>query len=126
MVLWPIHQKYEIKKLIVSTYQASSGAGAEGMDELLKGTEAKLKNEDYKHTVFAHPLPFNLIPHIDKFQENGYTKEEMKVVWETLKIFGATQDQLKACSIFFMKHLFSLINRLCSDRFHVPRFEFLF
>lgn len=49
------------------------------MDELLSGTAAHLKGEPVVNNVFAHPLPFNLIPHIDKFQENGYTKEEMKV-----------------------------------------------
>lgn len=89
----------------MSTYQASSGAGAEGMEELLKGTEAKLKNEEYKNSVFAHPLPFNLIPHIDKFQENGYTKEEMKVVWETLKIFGTTEEQLKVISYSLIDYI---------------------
>lgn len=79
----------------MSTYQAASGAGAEGMEELLKGTEAKLKGDNPSNSVFAHPLPFNLIPHIDKFQQNGYTKEEMKVAWETCKIFGANESDLK-------------------------------
>jgi aspartate-semialdehyde dehydrogenase len=67
MALWPIHVNFRIKKLIVSTYQAASGAGAEGMDELLSGTRAKLNNEAVENKVFVHPLPFNLIPHIDKF-----------------------------------------------------------
>jgi len=79
----------------MSTYQAASGAGAEGMEELVTGTAAHLAGEAVTNTVFAHPLPFNLIPHIDKFQENGYTKEEMKVVWETLKIFGVTEGEMK-------------------------------
>lgn len=65
------------------------------MEELLKGTESKLKGEVVTNSVFVHPLPFNLIPHIDKFQPNGYTKEEMKVVWETIKIFGATEGDIK-------------------------------
>lgn len=95
VVLWPLHQKYTIKKMIVSTYQASSGAGQEGMDELIAGTTAALKGEQYSNTVFAHPLHFNLIPHIDKFQPNGYTKEEMKVAWETRKIFEEPEDNLK-------------------------------
>ena len=68
VALWPIHQQYRIKKLIISTYQAASGAGAEGMDELLAGTEAKLSGKEVVNSVFVHPLPFNLIPHIDKFQ----------------------------------------------------------
>lgn len=53
--------------MIVSTYQAASGAGAEGMEELLTGTATKLQGGQVVNTVFAHPLPFNLIPHIDKF-----------------------------------------------------------
>ena len=96
VALWPIHVKYGIKKLIMSTYQAASGAGAEGMDELIKGTESQLKTgEKPINNVFSHPLPFNVIPHIDKFQENMYTKEEMKVTWETLKIFGLTDQDIK-------------------------------
>mmetsp|Transcript_3799 Transcript_3799/g.6286 ORF Transcript_3799/g.6286 Transcript_3799/m.6286 type:complete len:344 (+) Transcript_3799:49-1080(+) len=95
VVLWPLHQEFGIKKLIMSTYQASSGAGAEGMEELINGTTAKLKGEEASNSVFAHPLPFNLIPHIDKFQENGYTKEEMKVAWETRKIFEVAENEMK-------------------------------
>ncbi|KAG6616942.1 aspartate-semialdehyde dehydrogenase [Phytophthora cinnamomi] len=87
MALWPLHCEFGIKKLIVSTYQAASGAGAAGMDELRDGAKAFLADEPVSNKVFSYPLPFNLIPHIDKFQENGYTKEEMKVTWETRKIF---------------------------------------
>lgn len=78
----------------MSTYQAASGAGAEGMDELLEGTKTYLQGNPVASSVFVHPLPFNLIPHIDKFQENGYTKEEMKVVWETRKIFGISEEDI--------------------------------
>merc|ERR1712118_484694 len=53
------------------------------------GTQKRLDGDEVKNEVFAHPLPFNVIPNIDSFMENGYTKEEMKVVWETQKIFGA-------------------------------------
>ncbi|CAH0475525.1 unnamed protein product [Peronospora belbahrii] len=87
MALWPLHCEFGIKKLIVSTYQAASGAGAAGMQELSDGAKSFLANEPVTYKVFSYPLPFNLIPHIDKFQENGYTKEEMKVTWETRKIF---------------------------------------
>merc|ERR1719310_1776453 len=62
------------------------------MTELEEGTRKKLGGEEPKNEVFAHPLPFNVIPHIDAFQDNGYTKEEMKVAWETQKIFGADID----------------------------------
>lgn len=95
VVLWPLHQRFGIKKLIMSTYQAASGAGAEGMEELQVGTLAKLTGKPVTNNVFVHPLPLNLIPHIDKFQLNGYTKEEMKVVWETIKIFGLTEEEIK-------------------------------
>jgi aspartate-semialdehyde dehydrogenase len=88
MALWPLHKKYRLKKVIASTYQAASGAGAEGIKELLKGCEEVLQGKKHENEFFAHPLPFNVIPHIDTFQENGYTKEEMKVTWETQKIFN--------------------------------------
>lgn len=95
MALWPLHQHFKLKKIIVSTYQAASGAGAQGVTELEEGTRQALEGKVFPNEVFAHPLPFNVIPHIDSFQSNGYTKEEMKVVWETQKIFG---DKSLACS----------------------------
>jgi aspartate-semialdehyde dehydrogenase len=92
MALWPLHQLFGLKKIIMATYQAASGAGQEGMDELLDGTKVYLDGGKAKNTIFAHPLPFNVIPQIDKFQENGYTKEEMKVAWECRKICGLPDD----------------------------------
>jgi aspartate-semialdehyde dehydrogenase len=86
--LWKLYKKYGLKKVIISTYQAASGAGNDGMNELLGGTKQYLAGETVKNEVFQHPLPFNVIPHIDTFQENLYTREEMKVVWEIGKIFG--------------------------------------
>jgi aspartate-semialdehyde dehydrogenase len=86
--LYEIHKKYGLNKVIISTYQATSGAGAGGMSELTEQTKNHLEGEEVKNENFQHPIPFNVIPHIDKFQENKYTKEEMKVVWETRKIFG--------------------------------------
>ena len=86
MALWPIHQKYKIKKAIISTYQAASGAGAPGMKELQDGMRDIVNGGNAKNECFAYPLPYNIIPHIDVFQENKYTKEEMKIVWETRKI----------------------------------------
>merc|ERR1719160_1539081 len=65
------------------------------MAELEQGIRSHISGERIKASVFAHPLPFNVIPHIDTFQANGYTKEEMKVVWETQKIFGSKEI---ACS----------------------------
>jgi len=88
MALAPIHNKFGIKKCIMSTYQAASGAGQPGMEELEQGCAAMATGGKAENKVFAHPLPFNVIPHIDKFLEDDYTKEERKVTWETRKIMG--------------------------------------
>lgn len=100
MALWPLHKLFTLKSVIMSTYQAASGAGQPGMDELQEGTRAVLSGEKEvaDNDIFAHPLPFNVIPHIDKFQENGYTKEEMKVTWETRKICGLADDFPVSCT----------------------------
>jgi len=71
MALWPIHQKYKVKRAIISTYQAASGAGAPGMQELKEGMLAVCTGGNAVNKVFAHPLPYNIIPHIDVFQSNG-------------------------------------------------------
>ena len=89
VALAPLHAAFGLKRVIVSTYQAASGAGAEGMAELERETRRVLVDGDKaQNEVFAHPLAFNVIPHIDSFQPNGYTREEMKVVWESRKIMG--------------------------------------
>merc|ERR1719201_3311684 len=99
MALWPLHQKYGLKKVLMSTYQSASGAGAEGMQELEEGHAAYAKSgEVSKPKFFAHQLPFNVIPQIDAFQENGYTKEEMKVAWEMKKIFNLPDSVHVACT----------------------------
>ncbi|EQC37546.1 aspartate-semialdehyde dehydrogenase [Saprolegnia diclina VS20] len=99
MALWPLHCHYGIEKMIVSTYQAASGAGVEGMDELLNTTKDALAGASPSHKVFAHPLAFNVIPHIDVFQPNGYTKEEMKVTWETNKIFDEANMKISCTAV---------------------------
>ncbi|WP_261663850.1 aspartate-semialdehyde dehydrogenase [Deinococcus sp. Marseille-Q6407] len=88
VAVYPIYQRYGLRRMIVSTYQATSGAGQKGIEELREQTRQELAGESYAPAAFAHPIAFNVIPHIDVFQDNGYTKEEMKVVWETRKIFG--------------------------------------
>lgn len=85
--LFKIYQGYGLNKVIISTYQAASGAGKEAIQELKDQSLQYLKSEKLTAHNFQHPLAYNLIPHIDDFQENLYTKEEMKVVWETRKIF---------------------------------------
>lgn len=93
VALWPIHQKYGIKRIIMSTYQAASGAGNPGMNEVLAQAKAYTNGEELKVEHFAHQIMFNVIPHIDVFTANDYTKEEMKVTNETRKIFH--EDSLK-------------------------------
>jgi aspartate-semialdehyde dehydrogenase len=99
MGLYPLHRAFKARRVIVSTYQSSSGAGASGMQELLEGTRAWLENEPVINRTFAHPLPFNVIPHIDSFQDNGYTKEEMKVLWETQKIMGDYEVKVSCTAV---------------------------
>ena len=98
VALEPLRQAFGLKRVIVSTYQAASGAGAEGMAELEQETRrVLLEGGRPGNHVFAHPLPFNVIPQIDSFQPNGYTREEMKVAWESRKIMGMP-DLLVSCT----------------------------
>ena len=98
VALEPLRQAFGLRRVIVSTYQAASGAGAEGMAELERETRRVLvEGGPAGHEVFAHPLAFNVIPHIDAFQPNGYTREEMKVAWESRKIMGVP-DLLISCT----------------------------
>jgi len=99
MALYPLHKAFGAKRVIVSTYQSSSGAGASGMQELLEGTRAYLEGKPVQNKTFVHPLPFNVIPHIDSFQDNGYTKEEMKVLWETQKIMGDSSVKVSCTAV---------------------------
>ncbi|HHW61093.1 MAG TPA: aspartate-semialdehyde dehydrogenase [Syntrophomonadaceae bacterium] len=82
----PIHQAAGLKRVIVSTYQAVSGAGKAGIYELEAHSQAALDGKEVQPEVFDYPIAFNLIPHIDVFVEEDYTREEMKMVWETRKI----------------------------------------
>jgi aspartate-semialdehyde dehydrogenase len=85
--LWPIHRQNHIKRLILSTYQAASGAGAAAMDELLQSTRASLAGESYQPKVLPHPYAFNVFNHDTKVDlETGYNEEETKVIRESRKI----------------------------------------
>ena len=88
VALHPLHQAAGLKRVIVSTYQAVSGAGAKGMEELQQQVRAWAQGEPMQTEAFPAQIAFNLFPHIDVFQENGYTKEEMKMVLETQKIMS--------------------------------------
>ncbi len=86
--LKPLHDYAKIKRIIVATYQATSGAGKKAMDELMNQTKGILNLQSVECNVFPHQIAFNCLPHIDVFQDNGYTKEEMKMYNETRKIMG--------------------------------------
>ena len=86
VVLHPIHKEYRIKRIVVSTYQAVSGTGKKAIDELFDQTRAMINFLDFETRVYPHRIAFNCLPHIDVFLDNGYTKEEMKMVNETRKI----------------------------------------
>lgn len=88
MVLKPLVDTNPIRKVIVDTYQSVSGTGSAAVSELRKQTSQILHDESVNPSVYPHPIALNLFPHIDEFQENGYTKEEIKMVQETRKILG--------------------------------------
>lgn len=95
----PIYQKFGLKRVIVSTYQAVSGAGKAGFEELDQHIKAHFAGEKAIPQVFQYPIAFNLIPHIDVFVEDNYTKEEMKMVYETRKIMHAPQLKIGATAV---------------------------
>lgn len=97
--LAPLHKAFGIKRCVVSTYQAASGAGAKAMEELKEETEAHLKGEAYENTVINQPYAFNLFPHNSPMLDNGYVEEEMKMVNETKKIFQDPDFKVTATCI---------------------------
>ena len=88
VALAPIHREYGIERINVATYQSVSGAGRSALEDLGRQTANILNFQDADPQRFPMQIAFNLIPHIDDFQDNGFTKEEMKLVWETRKILG--------------------------------------
>jgi aspartate-semialdehyde dehydrogenase len=88
VALKPIYDAVGIERINVCTYQAVSGTGKPAMDELAKQTAALLNGRPVESNVYPKQISFNVLPQIDVFEENGYTKEEMKMVWETKKIMG--------------------------------------
>src|SRR5688572_13162637 len=98
--LWPIHKVNRIKRLIISTYQAASGAGAAAMEELRESTRASLEGREYQQKVLPHPYAFNLFSHNTKVDpETGYNEEETKVMQETRKIFGEPDLRVTATCV---------------------------
>jgi aspartate-semialdehyde dehydrogenase len=88
VALKPLYDEAGIERINVCTYQAVSGTGKEAIEELASQTAALLNGKEVKASVYPRQIAFNVLPHIDVFQPNGYTKEEMKMVWETWKIMG--------------------------------------
>jgi aspartate-semialdehyde dehydrogenase len=99
VVLKPIHDAAKIKRVVVTTFQAVSGTGKKAMDELMQQTTDLLNFREVKCNVYPHQIAFNVLPHIDKFLENGYTKEEMKMVNETKKIMGDNSIRITATTV---------------------------
>ncbi|MCW7753052.1 aspartate-semialdehyde dehydrogenase [Desulfobotulus sp. H1] len=99
VALAPIHRTYGLKRIVVSTYQAVSGTGKKAIDELSVQTQAVLDRADPVCGVYPHRIAFNCLPHIDVFLENGYTKEEMKMVNETRKILGDATIGITATTV---------------------------
>ena len=97
LVLKPLHDEYKIRRVVVSTYQAVSGAGKEPMDELFMQTKDYLDGKKIKSKNFTKQIAFNLIPHIDSFVEDGYTKEEWKMENETKKILSEKINLTATC-----------------------------
>ena len=96
VALKPLHDAARVRRVVVSTYQAASGAGQKGIDELRSQVEAHVHGREAPAPAkFAHPIAFNLVPQIDDFLPSGYTKEEMKMVHETRKIMG--DDTIDVC-----------------------------
>jgi len=99
MAIAPIHAAAGIDRINVSTYQSVSGAGSKGMEELARQTMARLSFKDVNASAFAQPIAFNAIPVIDTMQENEYTREEMKLQWETCKILREDSIGVNATAV---------------------------
>ena len=99
VALAPLHRRYGIERINVATYQSVSGAGRSALEELGRQTAALLNFQDPEPQRFPLQIAFNLIPHIDDFLDNGFTKEEMKLVWETRKILGDDSIQVNPTAV---------------------------
>ena len=99
VALAPIHREVGIKRINIATYQSVSGSGKSGLEELAKQTAELLNFKPASKNVYPDQIAFNAIPHIDAFQDNGYTKEEMKLVWETRKILEDDAIQVNPTAV---------------------------
>jgi aspartate-semialdehyde dehydrogenase len=99
MGLWPLHQKFGLKRVIVSTYQSVSGTGAEAVRELADQIQAHVGGKPIVHKVYPYQIAFNCIPHIDSFGADGYTGEESKMAQESRKIMGLPNLKVSATTV---------------------------
>ena len=97
IALKPLHDLFVIKRVVVSTYQSVSGGGKAPMDEMIEQTKLVLEGKNVKSKNFTKQIAFNAIPHIDIFSENGYTKEELKMTYETKKILDKKIELTATC-----------------------------
>jgi aspartate-semialdehyde dehydrogenase len=95
MVLNPLHKKYTVKRVVVSTYQSVTGTGVKAVEQLMQERRGELPDQP----AYPYQIDLNVLPHIDVFQENGYTKEEMKMVKETTKIMGDQTIKVTATAV---------------------------
>lgn len=99
VAVFPLHQVQPIKRIVAATYQSASGAGARAMEEVKIQSQAILQGQSPQTEIFPYPLAFNLFPHNSKLNEQGYCEEEMKMVNETRKIFGAPDLRITATCV---------------------------
>jgi len=99
VALKPLHDQYSISRVIVSTYQSVSGSGQKAIEELEKQSRNFIAEEPLQNNVYPHQIAFNCLPHIDSFLENGYTKEEMKMVDETRKILDDSTIEVSPTAV---------------------------
>jgi aspartate-semialdehyde dehydrogenase len=97
--LWPLHKRFGVKRTVVSTYQAASGAGAVAMEELIAESKAVIDGKTFERTVIPHPYAFNLFPHNAPMTDNGYCEEENKMIKETRKIFSESNFRMTATCV---------------------------
>lgn len=99
VALKPLHDRFKIKRVVVSTYQAVSGTGLQAIDELENQVRAYVSGEELPSSVYPHQIAFNVLPHIDAFLDSGYSKEEMKMHNETRKILGDNEIMVNATTV---------------------------
>ena len=118
MALAPLHKIAKIKRIVAATYQAASGAGAKGMHDLIEETKAHLERKNYSRSIIPFPYAFNLFLHNSPLQENSYTEEELKMVYETRKILE--DDTIKITATCVRVPVLRAHSEALNVEFHTP------